>query len=66
MQSNNDIFPVEVKSGISRKAKSLRSYADKYGPEKIFRLSPRNFAEDDNFVNLPLYAAFVLPHLFKR
>lgn len=66
VQSNNSVFPVEVKSGLSRKTKSLRSYADKYGPEKIFRLSPRNFVEDKNFVNLPLYAAFVLPHLIQK
>jgi len=40
--------------------KSLRSYADKYKPQKIYRTSPRNFTEDNDFINIPLYGAFLL------
>jgi hypothetical protein len=47
---------VEVKSGTNRNLKSLRSYADKYKPEIIFRLSPRNMIQSGDFVNIPLYA----------
>lgn len=50
------IFPLEVKSGLSRRLKSLRIYADKYKPKRIFRTSPRNFTRDDDFINIPLYA----------
>ncbi|MCK4778454.1 MAG: DUF4143 domain-containing protein, partial [Actinomycetia bacterium] len=56
IQSGNEIFPIEVKSGTNRNIKSLRSYADKYKPEYIFRVSPRNFINDKDFVNIPLYA----------
>ena len=56
IEKNNKIYPVEVKSGLSRNKKSLRSYEDKYKPELIYRLSPRNFNQSDNFINLPLYA----------
>ncbi|MEA1986218.1 MAG: AAA family ATPase [Candidatus Marinimicrobia bacterium] len=56
IQKEDKIFPIEVKSGMSRNIKSLRSYADKYNPELMFRLSPRNFIKSDNFINLPLYA----------
>ena len=58
LQLKDKIYPVEVKSGISKNIKSLRSYADKYKPKTIFRTSPRNFIKDKDFINVPLYAAF--------
>ena len=58
LQLKDKIYPVEVKSGSSKNIKSLRSYADKYKPEIIFRTSPRNFIKDKDFINVPLYVAF--------
>ncbi len=52
----NIILPLEVKSGLNRNIKSLRSYANKYSPKYIFRVSPRNFTNDKDFVNIPIYA----------
>ncbi|MBC8344631.1 MAG: ATP-binding protein [Candidatus Marinimicrobia bacterium] len=52
----NDIYPLEVKSGLNRNLKSLRSYAGKYKPKMIIRISPRNFIRDQEFVNIPLYS----------
>ena len=49
------IIPLEVKSGLHRNIKSLRSYADRYEPQYIYRISPRNFTEDNDFRNIPLY-----------
>jgi len=60
LESNNDIYPVEVKSGLNRNIKSLRSYADKYKPQLILRLSPRNLIQSDDFINIPLYAVNLL------
>lgn len=60
LQNNNIIRPLEVKSGLNRNIKSLRSYADKYQPDKIYRTSPRNFTEDNDFINIPLYGAFLM------
>jgi len=62
----NELYPLEVKSGTSRKTHSLRSYAQKYHPRHIFRLSPRNFIQDKEFINLPLYAAFALPAILEN
>ncbi len=59
---DNKIIPIEVKSGLSRQKKSLRIYDEKYNPEIMVRLSPRNFIQDKNFVNIPLYA---IPFLSK-
>jgi len=60
IQLQDNIYPVEVKSGNSRNLKSIRSYAEKYIPKNIFRLSPRNFFVDKEFIDLPLYATFLL------
>lgn len=60
LESNQKIFPLEVKSGTSRNTKSLQSYASKYSPDKVFRTSPRNLIQSDNFINLPLYAVNLL------
>lgn len=57
------VFPVEVKSGLNRNIKSLRSYWGKYHPDRIFRMSPRNFEVNNEFVNLPLYASCLLGNL---
>jgi uncharacterized protein len=56
VQVEGGIYPLEVKSGLSGRMKSLRFYEDKYKPARIFRTSPRNFTQDGNFTNIPLYA----------
>jgi len=60
VQTDSQIIPIEVKSGASRNLKSLRSYAKKYNPKLICRTSPRNFVQDKDFINIPLYAIFNL------
>jgi len=60
VQLGNQIYPIEVKSGLSRNLKSIRSYAQKYKPKYIFRTSSRNFIQDNDFINIPLYAAFLM------
>ncbi len=56
IQLENDLYPLEVKSGTSRNLKSLRSYAEKYKPKHILRTSPRNYIQSKEFINIPLYA----------
>ncbi|MFC2080290.1 ATP-binding protein [Bacteroidota bacterium] len=63
VESNQKIFPLEVKSGTSRNTKSLQSYASKNNPDKMFRTSPRNLIQSGNFVNIPLYAIQLLKGL---
>jgi len=66
LQHKNQLFPLEVKSGYSKNIKSLRSYGKKYHPKNLLRLSPRNFIQDQEFINLPLYATFVLPKVLEE
>ncbi len=66
IQIENKIIPIEVKSGTSRNIKSLRSYANKFSPRLICRTSPRNFIQDKDFINIPLYSVFALQKIVKR
>lgn len=59
-QVKNKIYPLEVKSGYNRNLKSLRIYAEKYNPDLIYRTSPRNFIQSEDFINLPLYACHLV------
>ena len=63
LESENKIYPLEVKSGTSRNTKSLQSYAFKYNPDKLLRTSPRNLIQSDKFINIPLYAIGLLGKL---
>lgn len=56
LSTNDSIVPLEVKSGMSRRTKSLRVYAQKYKPSTVYRTSPRNFTKDGDLANIPLYA----------
>jgi predicted AAA+ superfamily ATPase len=57
------ILPLEVKSGLNRNIKSLRVFADKFHPTRLYRASPRNFECRDDFVNIPLYATALFPEV---
>lgn len=50
------IIPVEVKAEINLRAKSLRTYQEKFLPKVSVRTSMADFKKEDWLVNLPLYA----------
>lgn len=50
------IVPVEVKAEVNLKAKSLKTFRDKFSPEISVRTSMANYKEEDWLINLPLYA----------
>ncbi|MFT4925129.1 MAG: putative AAA+ superfamily ATPase [Phenylobacterium sp.] len=56
------IIPVEVKAGSSTKAKSLRSYQQRYAPDKTLKLIGAVGGTDDVEQVLPLYyASYAVP-----
>lgn len=68
---DQQIYPIEVKSGFSKQKKSLLIYAEKFSKEDssppiLSRLSLRNFAFEGKIVNYPLYAVTLFPHLAKN
>ncbi len=60
LQREGGIIPVEVKSSINTKSKSLNEYINKYNPKYSIRLSMKNFGFDNNIYSIPLYAAFLI------
>jgi len=64
VQSGADILPIEVKSGINLKAKSLKTYMEKYRPKTAIRTSPADMkisavnyedGTEAELIDLPLY-----------
>ncbi len=66
IESEREIYPLEVKSGMNRNIKSLRSFADKYNSKTIFRISPRNLIQNSDFINIPLYATNIFINFIKK
>lgn len=60
IQKEGKVIPIEVKSGKNVISKSLKHYCKLYQPEKIIRLSEKNFGKNENFYSVPLYAIFCL------
>lgn len=56
-----EIYPVEIKSGTSKKKKSLNVYDKKYDPKVLSRVSQRNLKHDGKLLNYPLYALSLFP-----
>ena len=54
-ENNSRIIPVEVKSALSIKSKSLSEYRKKYLPELSLRFSLKNLEKNKDLINLPLY-----------
>jgi hypothetical protein len=50
------IAPVEVKAEVNLKAKSLKTYQEKFSPKISVRTSMADFKKEDWLVNIPLYA----------
>jgi predicted AAA+ superfamily ATPase len=56
-QHEGIIIPVEAKSALSVKSKSLSEYRKNHNPELSLRFSLKNVERNDDLVNLPLYLA---------
>lgn len=56
IDNGEQIVPVEVKAEVNLKAKSLKTYREKFKPEISVRTSMADYKKEDGLVNLPLYA----------
>lgn len=56
VDTGEHVVPVEVKAEVNLKAKSLKTYREKYNPEISVRTSMADYKKEDLLVNLPLYA----------
>lgn len=56
----NDIIPIEVKSKINNRSKSLGVYVDRFKSKYAIRVSQKNFGFDNGIKSVPLYATFCI------
>ncbi len=60
IQKEANIIPIEVKSNIHTKSRSLNLYMKKYNPAYAIRISEKNFGYENNIKSVPLYATFCI------
>ena len=56
IQNDEEIIPIEVKSGTNLKSASFKFFCDKYKPQKAIRTSLVDYRKEEWMTNLPLYA----------
>ena len=57
VQWHNEAVPIEVKSGIHKRSRSLEIYRDLYKPAHAVRTTLNNFGIADGLYSIPLYMA---------
>ena len=60
IQKDIDIIPIEVKTSVHTKARSLDLYMKTYNPKYAIRISEKNFGFENNIRSVPLYAVFCI------
>ena len=63
VQYLGNVFPIEVKAEENLKAKSLKSFYQKYPHTKAIRTSMSDYREEDWLTNIPLYGIHTLSNL---
>ena len=56
VDTGEQIIPVEVKAEVNLRAKSLKTYRERFSPDIAVRTSMADFKREDWLINLPLYA----------
>ena len=56
IDNGEQVIPVEAKAEINLRAKSLKTFREKYHPPISVRTSMADYRLQDGLVNLPLYA----------
>ena len=56
IDTGEQIIPVEVKAEVNLKAKSLKTYVEKFNPAIAVRTSMADYKQESWLTNLPLYA----------
>lgn len=66
LDNGETVVPVEVKAEVNLRAKSLKTYVEKYHPEKSVRTSMADYKKEDWLINLPLYAVEEIEKMFDK
>ena len=60
IQKGMQVVPIEVKTSIHTKARSLDVFMKKYNSKFAIRISEKNFGYENNIKSVPLYAVFCI------
>lgn len=60
VDDGKDVVPIEVKAETNLRAKSLRTYYEKFMPKVSIRTAMANYKKEDRLLNLPLWAIGVI------
>lgn len=60
LEMQEEIVPVEIKSGRHKRSRSLNNYIQKYHPEYAIRISGLNFGFQEGIFSVPLYAVWCM------
>jgi predicted AAA+ superfamily ATPase len=60
IQLDDKIVPIEAKSNVNTKAKSLDVFRKKYNIDKSIRVSAKNFGFENGIKSVPLYAVWCI------
>ena len=63
VDTGTQIVPIEVKAEVNLRAKSLKTYQEKFSPEVSIRTSMANYKKEESLINLPLYAIEQVTHI---
>ncbi len=66
MLQQGKIIPLEVKAEENLKAKSLKSFCEKYKPSIAIRTSMSGFRKEERLIDLPLYGISRLPEIITK
>ena len=56
LDTGDEVVPVEVKAETNLKAKSLKTFCEKFRPKTAIRVSMADYKKEERLLNLPLYA----------
>lgn len=60
IDTGNEVIPIEVKAETNLKAKSLKTFCEKYHPQAAIRTSMGGYKKEDWLLNLPLWAVGII------
>ena len=66
ISEENQIIPIEVKSGEQVKGQSLRIFRKKYNTKLAIRFSLKDLEYNEGLLNIPLYYSFLFNDLMKQ
>lgn len=66
IQTKNNIFPIEVKSGKSTKNTSLSNFNDRFENDIGIRFSTNNLKKDRKILNIPIFMVEYLENFLKK